>query len=160
MSIVPSSAAITCLLAVWVLAVPSAASEIRRIGQTDATSECIGDPKTALCAVETFLACFGRRDRSLCRAVGVLSDVSFADQDFDIEYELVRTHVLRPSDIPERLKGVEWARPGLTEMLVRDRYCEPDLDRCVSPGWNLTSLTLENSERTWRVISWSGVDSP
>jgi hypothetical protein len=33
------------------------------------TSECLGDPKTALCAVETALGCFTRWINRLCRAV-------------------------------------------------------------------------------------------
>jgi hypothetical protein len=32
----------------------------------DTTSKCIGKPKTPICAVETFLACFVRDDESLC----------------------------------------------------------------------------------------------
>ena len=46
-------------------------SPVRRITQTEATSDCIGDPRTPMCAVETFVACFTRRDTSLCRKVGV-----------------------------------------------------------------------------------------
>ena len=35
-------------------------NEVRRITQTEATSKCIGDPKTPLCAVETLLTCMTR----------------------------------------------------------------------------------------------------
>ncbi len=45
--------------------------ELRFISMEDATSQCIGNPKTPLCAVETLLACFTRVDPSLCQMVGV-----------------------------------------------------------------------------------------
>lgn len=160
MSIVLRSMAITCLLAALPFANIASATEIRRIGQTEATSDCIGDPKTTLCAVETFLACFGRRDRSLCRSVGVRTEVSLPERAVDIEYEVIDSLVLRPEDIPETLKGFDWARPGLTKMMVRDRYCEPARSGCASSGWLLTSLTLEKVGDKWRIITWSGVDTP
>ena len=45
--------------------------EVRSITAEAATSDCIGDPHTPLCAVETFLACTVRRDLDLCATVGV-----------------------------------------------------------------------------------------
>lgn len=44
-------------------------AEIRFIDRTGASSECVGDPKTAVCAVETALACRIRGDGALCRRV-------------------------------------------------------------------------------------------
>ncbi|WP_337998184.1 hypothetical protein [Oleispirillum naphthae] len=44
-------------------------SDVRTITATGATSSCIGDPKTPVCAVETLLACFARRAAPLCRSV-------------------------------------------------------------------------------------------
>ncbi len=44
-------------------------SEVRTITTTSATSSCIGAPKTPVCAVETLLGCFARREAKLCRSI-------------------------------------------------------------------------------------------
>jgi hypothetical protein len=45
-------------------------NQYRLIGPADRSdSRCIGQSETPLCAVETLLACFARRDADLCRAV-------------------------------------------------------------------------------------------
>lgn len=41
-------------------------NELQFIDRHGASSECIGDPKTPLCAVETWLACDVRNDSDLC----------------------------------------------------------------------------------------------
>lgn len=46
------------------------AGQYRLIGPSARSdSRCIGRPETPLCAVETLLACFARRDTDLCRIV-------------------------------------------------------------------------------------------
>jgi hypothetical protein len=45
--------------------------DIRWVDQTGASSNCIGSPVSADCAVETALACRVRRDAVLCGAVGL-----------------------------------------------------------------------------------------
>jgi hypothetical protein len=50
----------------------------RIITATDATSMCIGDPRTPLCALETTLACRVRSDPVLCDKVGTPRFISGA----------------------------------------------------------------------------------
>jgi hypothetical protein len=38
------------------------------------TSQCIGDPKTPLCAMETVWACYVRNKAEFCAIVGVITD--------------------------------------------------------------------------------------
>lgn len=45
--------------------------DIRWVDRTGASSGCIGSPASAVCAVETALACRIRRDATLCEAVGL-----------------------------------------------------------------------------------------
>lgn len=45
------------LLAIAALSAHAQELEVRRITQTYATSDCIGDPWTPLCALDTYLAC-------------------------------------------------------------------------------------------------------
>ena len=47
---------------------PDPAGAVRAVGLGLATSSCIGQPVTPLCAVETDLACYARFDRSLCES--------------------------------------------------------------------------------------------
>ncbi len=60
---------ITCLAAMPAMAAESYPSDIRTITATDASSPCIGVPKTPVCAAETVLACFARADAALCDRV-------------------------------------------------------------------------------------------
>jgi hypothetical protein len=45
--------------------------EIRYIEKDEATSDCIGDPKTPLCAVETWTACDVQTDPDICFRAGL-----------------------------------------------------------------------------------------
>ena len=45
---------------------PDPVGTLRMAGLENATSPCIGDPATPLCAVETYLACIWRQDDRLC----------------------------------------------------------------------------------------------
>lgn len=77
------------------------------------TSDCIGDPKTPLCAVETVSACFNRGEWNLCRRVG------FLGKDYDrwvptdyarlhyYRYRVVGEGVIRQSDIPPARKSLD-----------------------------------------------------
>jgi hypothetical protein len=89
----------------------------RIMTQSDATSasRCIGDPKTPLCAVETYEACLLRHDSHLCRRVRgsepiyvpeltprkgptekyrIVSQGSFADDDLVPQYLKVPDRVM------------------------------------------------------------------
>lgn len=62
---------ISCLAAIPAMAEESDPSAIRTITATDATSTCIGVPKTPVCATETALACYIRGNPDLCKTIGV-----------------------------------------------------------------------------------------
>lgn len=61
----------TMLAAGVALFLYSGRGEIRTITTTTSTSDCIGDPKTPTCALDTFIACGTRKDPGLC-AVSVV----------------------------------------------------------------------------------------
>ncbi len=52
-------------------AVAGEAASLRQILPNRTDSTCIGDSRTPICAVETFIACTARNDRELCEAFGV-----------------------------------------------------------------------------------------
>ncbi len=65
-------------LAVLLCAAPATAAEdipppneVRFIDVDDASSGCIGDPGTPLCAVETYMACDVRADPEICFSAGL-----------------------------------------------------------------------------------------
>jgi hypothetical protein len=150
----------TSLLAVLSAADVANASEIRRIGQTDATSECIGNPKTALCAVVTFVACFVREDLALCRAVGIAGHVSFIGRRYDTVYQVLWTRIQRARDVPQEHKHLDWAPPGLTEMLLKQRNCSPEQVSCTLARSDEFYYVLERLETGWQVVSWAMVGAP
>jgi hypothetical protein len=59
------------LFAFPVVAAGQSEEDIRWVDQAGASSDCIGSPSSAACAVETALACRVRRDVALCAAVGL-----------------------------------------------------------------------------------------
>lgn len=66
---------------------------VRTITATAATSACIGDISTPICALETLFACLARRDPTLCRATETPSEGEHADQTYRIVgYAILRDH--------------------------------------------------------------------
>ncbi|MEN8197332.1 MAG: hypothetical protein ABFS30_12590 [Pseudomonadota bacterium] len=61
--------AIAMLAVLPLAAMGQSEADIRWVDQTGASSDCIGSPDSAVCAVETALACRVRRDAALCKAV-------------------------------------------------------------------------------------------
>ena len=130
--------------------------EIRRITQTDATSTCIGDPKTPLCAVETFIACGARRNLRLCRIAGVHKDV-ISSRLYSVEYYVKRLHVLRPEDIPPHLKGASWFQPGIVDVQMLERDCLPDQTACPGKPWESRDFSVKKVDSEWHVIGWAAL---
>ena len=98
---------------------------IRRITPTEADSDCIGDPRTPLCAVETRMACFIRKDVSLCRQVGDHESVYGDDTHyacFDVEsryceytidsafYVVYEVFELNGIDLEASVRTIDWRR--------------------------------------------------
>lgn len=131
--------------------------EVRRITQTEATSDCIGEPKTPLCAAETFLACTTRRKLELCHAVGV-SLLSF-DEDTDgieyAEYVVLSQKVLRPENIAEDLKDSDWYRPGHVDIDLDKREYQADGTVWPRTGWGLYGIVVKPVGDKWHVASWA-----
>ncbi|MEO5336789.1 MAG: hypothetical protein H7841_07845 [Magnetospirillum sp. WYHS-4] len=73
--------------------------EIRSITATTATSDCIGDPRTPVCAVETLLACLARSSPDLCTMVG--EDVPRTHKEPEgMRYRIERSCYFRPGIPP------------------------------------------------------------
>jgi len=139
--------------------------EMRFITTHDATSKCIGDPKTPLCAVETILACFARHDSDLCLKVGV-SGMNFPGETYTSHYRIMSTKILKADHITGRKKDTDWKKNGDIHFIFFEpdgdggtcqiEHCRfidnpdgPTGDQCCN---NSYVTRLINNE--WRVINW------
>ncbi len=129
-------------------------TEVRTITQTDATSDCISNPKTPLCAVETFLACGVRQDMSLCRKVGV-DDFGFDDSIGAIEYVVTSQHTIREEDIPDRLRNTEWFRPGYEEIHILERLCSKMEVPCPQVWPTPYTFNVRPIDGHWHIVDWT-----
>ena len=140
-------------------------SEWRLISANDATSNCIGDPKTPLCAMETLMACFARHEISLCNKVNVF-DMHFPGEPYVSRYRILRTEILTKENIEEKGKGADWQKLGDVDFTVYEpdgedddckmKHCNfdwqdgPDReDECCN--WSYAVRRLEGK---WQVINW------
>ncbi len=133
--------------------------EIRSISQTSATSRCIGDPRTPLCAFETFIACWVRRDISLCEMVGRpnLSLRDDANALPGIAYFVRKSFTIREEDIPDHLKDANWYQPGMVNIDLEIRDCLTEELVCHGSNWRGYSGSLERVGDLWRVVGWAAV---
>lgn len=124
------------------------------ITRDTASSSCIGDPRTPLCAVETFLACDMRRQMDLCRMVGV-EDLNFSGHALTEEYSMISEKVLRQQDIPEELKDSNWYRPGFVDITLDRRTHYGDGEIWPADGWQRYGYTLKPMGDLWHMASWA-----
>ena len=82
------------------------------VWRTISTSDCIGDPVTAMCAVDTHLACFQRRRLDLCEIA--VKDF-YSDQLFEgttsprkssTKYRVVGVRLAEQADLAPRPRGI------------------------------------------------------
>ncbi|CAA7624173.1 exported hypothetical protein [Magnetospirillum sp. LM-5] len=141
-------------IAVLAMALPALAAEngfsgVRVITMTEATSTCIGVPRTPLCAAETFLACSLRNDEAMCDLVGA---GPFGPRKAIAEkYKFVASRVLTKEDY-QRVDRAEWAKPGTVSIVLQTSSCFKD-GTC-SPFERYTVLVSEKNGK-WIVVSWN-----
>ena len=156
------------LILVLLATQPAGAAEMRTIASTgEASSECIGDPRTPLCALDTWEACFVWRERLLCELVG-LEEIAFSGgageaprwvytyQPYDV-LEIDDRHL---ADIENRLVRLSpdqtWFRAGYID--IRYRFCDYESrDRCEIVGEGV-AIILKPVGEAWHVSGWHHMD--
>jgi len=128
-------------------------SPVRRITQTSATSDCIGDPKTPLCAVETFIACFARENRALCQRVG-RPDVQFVGGAQTVEYIIGPIEPIRGDDIRAGESHLDWKKIGNQIVDTMQRDCGAFGDSCLEFRWTFYSYVVSLTSGHWNIVSW------
>lgn len=129
-------------------------NQYRLIGPADRSySRCIGQSDTPLCAVETLLACFARRDADLCRAVwaGGEGVAGFLAKLQDSRYWW-----------SYRIAAAEQTSAGEALIAVAGRSCglqsaEPDCFTTPAPP---TSYRLRQVNGRWQVVDWQSPPGP
>ena len=126
------------------------------IAQTDATSSCVGDPVTPLCAAETLLACFARKEGDLCESLCLSRGRT--GETYTLEYVLAETILIEPDDPRRHARDpsaveVEWE--------FRERACRdgpsPCPERELVPYW--IGVVKQQGEKAWRVEYWYSANS-
>lgn len=121
--------------------------EIRYVERDGATSDCIGDPKTPLCAVESWIACDIRGDIELCIRAGQPFSSRIADSPGRgrVLYSVVSVEhhpALEVSAAPERSAGITliesntWFADGWyldNAMVIRSKFI---MTRYTVKDWN------------------------
>ena len=126
----------------------------RYVTQDPATtsSQCIGDPRTPECVVDTIEACFTRWDDALCDKVAMSMNYrSKRSSTRFSRYRIVSSRRLRDVDIPAHHRNDgKWSwKPGDVQVTVHWVRC---LDDGCWPGFTLTTFTMRKVGDIWAYV--------
>ncbi len=118
----------------------SVSSDLRHIASDDnASSDCIGEPRTPLCALDTWKACLMWGEPPLCEKVGFRGMVFRKGTGEAIHY-LYSYHVdavldIEAKNLSQPLPDQEWFREGYLDVRYDDQLCDlPSYDKCTTFG--------------------------
>lgn len=119
-------------------------------------SDCIGAPRSPKCTIETYLACFERRDPRLCAIVGVPDEPERAEQGLRLigleipkEYSIDFFDADSNVDANSQYKRIFW--------VVRERYCLIRGDNCIALPWHQVIYRLFYNFNPVRPYTWDGL---
>jgi len=141
----------------------SALAKLSRIDQHDASSPCIGDPRTPVCAVETVMACLARQEEPLCKKVGVSwSAVRQSDQETErqrhrVDYVVLSAHPLPQWDDVSGQLTLTGRSSTDRQVYVAERYCLEGGTDCNPLAWDLLYYAVRPSGKGWTVVNWQSV---
>ena len=131
-----------------------------------ATSRCIGSATSPVCAAETLLACLARADDSLCRQVGAAPPARPVGNagKIQIDYVIVRVSVIRPEDVTDDTRDLDWYKPGYTLIEMDRRACPAEQASCGGDEWDDLQVYLrrqsDGATPTWEVAAWRSESEP
>ncbi len=128
------------------------------------TSKCVGNPITPLCAVETIIACFERKDGELCRiGMNVEGKPYFMHaQPQPRPYRFQRYRILSSQHVdaisllpPWFIKKHGQYQPGDVQIVVLEQACQRNPERCdpVNSSDRFTYV-VRRADSRWFVINW------
>jgi len=137
------------------IGVPDLTGHWRKLTRTTGTSECIGDPRSPICTVETFIACYARNDARLCRIASGPKRRPPPSGTFTPNstlYRLLEVKRLERADFPPAWNDDgKGARPGDVKIAAWTRECWNECDRA---GVRENYWVRQDGDRWW--IVWYG----
>ncbi|MBF0325053.1 MAG: hypothetical protein HQL42_08260 [Alphaproteobacteria bacterium] len=121
---------------------------VRSITRTHSDSRCIGDPRTPLCAVETFMACWARQAPDLCKMVWDFSDVS-GSEGVRYQYKFRSAKTLTSEDYGPGGRN-DISQPGDVEIVLDMIVCVKS--NCPFPYFDGEIWVLRHDGKNWRVV--------
>lgn len=123
------------------------------------TSDCIGRPVTPLCAVETRMACFLRRDDRLCEVVG---NDGFGFRSWEIAQPMLDHYLISRATIVDdrhflwspstdfgQPKGVPSVRAGDVRIDVRSLLCFDGIQKLCPDSYDSAQIYIVRKENGW-----------
>lgn len=152
-------------LAAWVLssgivlAGEAAEGEIRVITPTRATSDCVGDLSTPLCAVETLIGCSNYVRIKGCKKAYMGRS---GNRQIRIEYIIVKTGFVDPEMVaaakyekyPSEFGSFPWLTPDEFQARIKERTCPVEQKSCKDVPWLDTEYTIGPHGTYW---TWAAV---
>jgi hypothetical protein len=115
-------------------------NEERQVTWYGSTSNCIGDPRSPACALDTMMACMLRRDAALCRSIGMEEFCEHSTWS-GARYKIRRV------DVRSRMPGKE-----AVEIWFYEKLCFSSEESCVAKDDFVNSSGSEflfRSEDRW-----------
>jgi hypothetical protein len=134
------------------------------------TSKCIGKPVTPICAVETFRACFKRKQIELCRMVSLNGEsekfeaLGLPSPDRKTEYTIIKYQTIRHA--PPRPKnmgpgGEEFdEKPGDVRVDITVRSCALTRETCAGEPTESFFYLIRHVGDRWVIYDYSAYDQP
>jgi hypothetical protein len=106
-------------------------------------SQCVGDPKTPVCALETMLACLVRQEPELCRKIGIRSGC-FDKVIYSGKYMIDRVGGIKHDDLLTYMQKKEWLLPEYADVSYNIAYCNRhySLEECDESFRDMPTITL------------------
>ena len=127
----------------------------RTITPTDSTSDCIGDPVTPMCAIDTRWACFQWNRQDLCEIA--VKDF-YAGGRFQggpptsyTRYRVVGVRIVTKAERILRPRHVLDVEAGDVHIDLIDGHCSPNIDYC-STFEVPTTYTLRKFGEGWKIL--------
>jgi len=128
------------------------------------TSKCIGKPVTPICAVETFRACFKRKQIELCRMASLngesekFEDLGPPFPDCKTEYTIIKYQTIR--HVPANLRDVEWIKRGDAQVDITVRSCPLTRATCAGEPTESFVYFTRHVGDLWLVTEYTAYDQP
>lgn len=138
----------------WDIKGISSNNPVRRVSHSWAASECIGNPVTPLCAVETYFACRTRDDLKLCMIADETYERTYAPWDGTVAFQVFSMR-------PVEALGLHKGEHPTVFVWLREWFDFPDYsqwppcrDGVVSPcpSARMTGYAVERIHGRWQVI--------